>query len=264
MDRDDLAFRATAVAELHAFFSPYFIWRSIWEEVVPREKLDPSLTWDREPGDSDVYQDRFGITTGRYGLIRQLGLWYICGEMYQGYYPPMSLILNMIAHRVGADRPQRGRRARDPDRTYRDEVGDTARTTARDAMVPIVPKPDDPGRGFGWFRARTYREVTGRPSDNPSKTYITCSEDFVLANVFAIVNTAFTVARIVQSDESGGAVPGERVQELCERSREPCGQARDGQGGVRIAQPPRGRVLRDGPDTAHPARAPCQRFRRRR
>ena len=244
MNRHELEFSAAANAELQAFMSPLFIWRSIWEEIVPREKLPSVLTDDRESWESELFHDRFGITTGPYGLLRLLALWYICGHMYQGYYPPTLLIRNMIVHRVGEDRPfKRSRerdeernyrnevvdtarstarnrnmivhrvgedrpfkkskksRKRDEERNYRNEVVDTARSTARKAMKPIVTTGEVDDEEFGWFASVTRKQATKRRSASGRTRYIVDADKSVIQNVFAIVNTALTVAKIVQSDK---------------------------------------------------------------
>ena len=201
MDKREQEFSAIANAELQSFMSPLFIWRSIWEEIVPRKEMDPGLTYDREPWASEIFHDQFGITTGRYGLIRLLALWYICGAMYQGHYPPTLMIRNMIAHRVGEDRPFARIGNTKGERSYRAKLENTARSTALEAIDPILSKRGIANRRFGWFVDETRKQATEGRSETSRTRYITDANEYVIQNVFAVVNTALTVAKIVQSDE---------------------------------------------------------------
>ena len=81
---------ARAMVEVHLFLSPLYIWRTIWEEVVPK-----TITF------SGQEKDEYEITTDKYVFVRLMALWYILTEIYQGNYPTRPMIIRMVAHRVG-------------------------------------------------------------------------------------------------------------------------------------------------------------------
>lgn len=90
--------KARAMVEVQSFYFPPYIWRTIWEETVPKELVETKKKGGKW---QTIYEEKFEITTGRYGLIRLMALWYILTEIYLGNYPTEPSIVSMITHRVG-------------------------------------------------------------------------------------------------------------------------------------------------------------------
>ena len=175
--------RATAIARSQSFLSPLFIWRSIWEEFIPRkrenyhEALEKNLCERMDRNRVNV-EDLYEISTGRYGVMRLIALWYISERIFQGRYPRFSMIKDAVAHRVGSAR------------------------TVDKVLAGIVSPPELATRGFGWFVTRSKKDVTHKTCDDDKVPYVVCANPSVLRNVFSIMNTAIVVGNIVKSEDS--------------------------------------------------------------
>ena len=96
----DAKARARAMVNIQSFFLAPYIWRTVWEETTPK-KPGPTTLTDKHGLLRTIHQEKFEITTGKYGLIRLMALWYILTEIYLGNYPTQPTIVSMIAHRIG-------------------------------------------------------------------------------------------------------------------------------------------------------------------
>lgn len=187
---------AQKIAELQSFMSPLFVWKMIWEEVIPRE-------YDK---DEKVYKDTYGVLASEHGFVNLLALWYICSELYQGIAPAKIIIQEQLRIAPGLGRK-----------------GKPVSIVTLNTMLSrfVLPLPGETRRKsrkccLGWFVETRGQEllkkyppiqdgdeekITYRNEVKNSQRYIDYTDDVVKYNIHAIVKTALDVGKVVRGKE---------------------------------------------------------------
>lgn len=181
---------AQKIAELHSFLSPLFVWKMIWEEVIPRE-------YDE---DKKVHKDTYEVLASEHGFVNLLALWYICSELFQGIVPAKIIIQEQLRIAPGLGRK-----------------GDSASIRTINTILSRFVVPDGtrrkPGKHcLGWFVERGGRDLAQkyelvqdedegdeeRVTYKNSVRYIDYTHTVVRHNVHAIMQTALDVGKVVR------------------------------------------------------------------
>ena len=181
---------AYAIAELHSFMSPLFIWKMIWEEVIPRG-------YDEKKA---IHTDTYEVLTSVHGFSNLLALWYICSELYQGIAPAKAIIQKQLEVAPGLGKGS---------------FSATIRTL--NTILGRFVSPDQPAGAscLGWFVERQGQDLAkafghikdGDETDEErtvykdSVRYIYYANDLVEVNITAIMKTALAVGKTVRSQE---------------------------------------------------------------
>ena len=185
-DKEKHSGMAEAIAELHAFMSPLFIWKMIWEEVLPR------VSGNGE----DSYRDKYKILTSTHGFANLLALWYICSELYQGIAPAKIIIQKQLALAPGV-----GKEPFEFDRSRQ-----TTKEILSHMVLPNEKNKRSNRQCLGWFVEMGGKNLAEKLKQceeeyKNSVRYIYYANEIIKENVVAIMKTAIAVCYAVRTPE---------------------------------------------------------------